>query len=62
MVFAKSVNLDLYERLIATHTERRGFDLAIASCISAEFGGSLKLEVAPNEGTTIVIDWPVNLA
>ncbi len=61
-VFARRVNPEQYERLIATQTERRGLDLAIASSISAQFGGSLHLDVAPNEGTTIVIDWPVNSA
>ncbi|WP_435019603.1 ATP-binding protein [Tundrisphaera sp. TA3] len=53
---------DLYERLAGSAAERRGLDLAIASRISELFGGSARLEVAPGQSSTIVLEWPARLA
>jgi len=50
-----------FERLCGQHAERRGLDLAIAAKISEMFGGTARLEVAQNDGTAVVLDWPARL-
>ncbi len=59
----KSVELrpDRFERLCGTAAERRGMDLAIAARVSQMFGGTARLDVQPDQGTTIVLDWPARL-
>jgi len=52
----------LFERLCGTAAERRGMDLAIAARVSEMFGGTARLEVVENQGTTVLLDWPVRLA
>jgi len=59
-VVSHEVKPDVFQRLIGSPAERRGLDLAIASWISAQFGGTIRLEVVPETKSTIVIDWPVN--
>lgn len=53
---------DLFERLCGTAAERRGMDLAIAARVSEMFGGTARLDVQPERGTTVVLDWPARLA
>lgn len=53
---------DRFERILGSHGERRGLDLAIALEISTLFGGSARLETIAGVGTAAVLDWPVRLA
>ena len=53
---------DRFERILGSQGERRGLDLAIASEISALFGGSARLEALPGRGIAAILDWPVRLA
>ncbi len=59
----KPVKLDSksFERLCGFAAERRGMDLAIAARVSEMFGGSARLDVVENQGTTVVLDWPAGL-
>jgi len=52
----------LFERLCGSAAERRGMDLAIAARISELFGGSARLDAVEGQGTTIILDWPVQIA
>ena len=61
-VVSYDVNHQSFERLLAIPAERRGLELAIAGWLSAQFGGSVRLEVRPDEGSSIVIDWPIEMA
>ena len=51
-----------FERLCGFAAERRGMDLAIAAKVSEMFGGSARLDVVENQGTSVVLDWPARLA
>lgn len=57
-VWTHEVDPDHFERIIGTPAERRGLDLSIAAKISKLFGGMLRLEAVPGQGTTAVLDWP----
>ncbi len=50
-----------FERLCGFAAERRGMDLAIAAKISEMFGGTARLDVIENQGTSVVLDWPARL-
>lgn len=52
----------LFERLCGTAAERRGMDLAIVARVSEMFGGTARLEVLGDRGSSILLDWPVRLA
>lgn len=51
-----------FERLCGFAAERRGMDLAIAARVSELFGGSARLDVIENQGSTVLLDWPARLA
>jgi signal transduction histidine kinase len=51
---------DSYERLTGTADDRLGLDLAIAARVTELFGGTARLEVEPERGTTVVLDWPAS--
>ena len=51
-----------FERLCGFPAERRGMDLAIAARVSELFGGSARLDVVENKGSTVVLDWPARFA
>jgi signal transduction histidine kinase len=51
-----------FERLCGTAAERRGMDLAIAARISEVFGGTARLEAIEGRGTTVILDWPTQIA
>jgi signal transduction histidine kinase len=51
-----------FERLCGTGAERRGIDLAIAARVSELFGGTGRLEVVDAHGTTVILDWPTEIA
>jgi signal transduction histidine kinase len=51
-----------YERLCGIAAERRGLDLAIAAKVSAQFGGTARLEAEGGRRTAIILDWPTRLA
>jgi signal transduction histidine kinase len=57
-----TLRADRFERLCGTAAERRGMDLAIAARVSEMFGGSARLDVHPDRGTAVVLDWPARLA
>jgi len=59
----KSTDLrpQLFERLCGIAAERRGMDLAIAARVSEMFGGSARLVVEPERGSTVVLDWPARI-
>ena len=59
-VTSQDVQPNDFQRLLGSAAERRGLDLSIASWISAQFGGTIRLNVVPDAQSTIVIDWPVN--
>jgi hypothetical protein len=61
-VTSRSIDHTQFERLLPTPAERRGLDLAIASWISAQFGGSVRLEATPEVGSSIVMEWPITCA
>jgi signal transduction histidine kinase len=48
---------DEFQRLSGNAAERLGLELAIVAAISAEFGGTARLEVEPSQ-SRLVIDWP----
>lgn len=49
----------LFERLVGSAAERRGFDLALAAQVSESFGGSAQLEIEPGTRSTVRLAWPV---
>jgi signal transduction histidine kinase len=50
-----------FERLFGQAAERRGMDLAVAAKVSEMFGGTARLDVAEDRGTTVVLDWPARV-
>ena len=53
------VQTEQFERILGTPGERRGLDLVIVARISRLFGGSTRLEAHPEQGTTLILDWPI---
>ncbi|MEO6807928.1 MAG: HAMP domain-containing sensor histidine kinase [Isosphaeraceae bacterium] len=53
---------NLIERLTGTALERLSLELALAAEVTEQFGGTARLDVVEGQGTTIVLDWPVQLA
>jgi hypothetical protein len=56
------VRPDHFERVIASTSERQGLELAIAAWVARQSGGGVRLEVAPGQRSTIILDWPVRPA
>jgi hypothetical protein len=48
-----------FVRVLASNAERRGLDLAIAAWISEQCGGSVRVEVVPDQKSSIVLAWPI---
>jgi len=42
--------------------DRLGLDLAIVARVTELFGGTARLEVEDGRGSTIVLDWPTQIA
>jgi signal transduction histidine kinase len=61
-VKATELRTDTFERICGTAAERRGIDLAIAARVSELFGGTARLDVDEDRGTSVVLDWPVRVA
>lgn len=57
-----SLQPDHFERLLGVPGERLGLELAVVARISTIFGGSARLEVYPEKGTAVILDWPTRLA
>lgn len=60
-VQAVALTSQAFERLCGIAAERRGMDLAITAKVTEAFGGTARLDVNGNRGTSIVLDWPVRL-
>jgi signal transduction histidine kinase len=58
--YVESITLNprSFERLSGVAAERRGLDTAVAAWVSKLLGGTARLDVVPDRGTTIVLDWP----
>ncbi len=52
-------NLERYERLVASVSERRGLDLAMAATICERLGGAARFEIESGQSSTIVLELPV---
>jgi signal transduction histidine kinase len=48
-----------FVRVLASNAERRGLDLAISALLSAQFGGVVRIEVVPDQKSSIILDWPL---
>jgi signal transduction histidine kinase len=57
-----ALHSQMFERLCGSAAERRGMDLAIAARISEVFGGTARLEAIEGQGTTVILDWPTQIA
>lgn len=53
---------DLFERLKGNSSSRLGLELAIVALISEQFGGSARLDISPGQDTSILLDWPLEIA
>ncbi len=60
-VHSTALSGTMFERLCGSAAERRGMDLAIAARVTEGFGGVARLDVEPNCGTVVLLDWPDRL-
>ncbi len=58
-VVSRTLRPEQFERISGSAAERRGLDLALAAHVSESFGGTARLEVEPEQRSSVVLEWPV---